>query len=87
MLLLQEDNEFQDQAILLSMDEIQNPMEVLRSIFNEIKLGELRDLISKAVDVCLTTSNQPFSKAAGRYELLSTFKKIELLIEAASLLY
>ena len=87
MLFLQEDKEFQDQAILLSMDEILNPMEVVRSIFNEIKLGEVRDVISKAIEVCLTTTNQPFSKAAGRYELLSTFKKIELLIEATSLLY
>lgn len=87
MLFLQKDKEFQDQVILLSMDEIQNPMEVVRTIFNEIKLGEVRDVISKAIEVCLTTKNQPFSKAAGRYELLSTFKKIELLIEAASLLY
>ena len=86
MQFLHEDKEFKNQTILLSADEIQNPMEVVRSIFNEIKLGEIRNMISKACEVCLTTTNQPFSKAAGRYELLSTFKKIELLIEATFLL-
>ncbi len=69
------------------MEQIQNPMEVLRSVFSEIKLGEFRDEISKAVEVCLTTTNHPFSKATSRYELLSTFRKIQLLIEAASLLH
>ena len=87
MLFPQEHKELQDQTVLLSMDEILNPMEVVRNVFNEIKLGELRGMISKTVEVCLTTTNQPFSEADGRYELLSTFKKIQLLIEAASLLY
>jgi len=86
MLFLQ-NKEFQDQTILLSIDEIPNPMEVLKGTLNEIKLGELRDIISKAMEVCLTTTNQAFATPVGRYELLSTFRKIELLIEAASLLY
>lgn len=87
MLFLNASNEFQDEIILLSVDEIQNPMEVVKSIFSEIKLGEARSMMSKAIEVCLTTTNPTFATASGRYELLSTFKKIEILIEAASLLH
>jgi hypothetical protein len=76
----------QDQIILSTLEEIRNPMEVIKGVFSEIKIDELRDMLSKVIEVCLTTKNQEFCKADSRYELLSTFKKIERLIAAVALL-
>lgn len=75
----------QDQVILSSLEEIQNPMEVVKGVFSEIKVEELRDMISQVIEVCLTTKNEQFCTAGSRYELLSTFKKIERLIAAVAL--
>lgn len=86
MLFTREGKEYHDQVVLLTLEEIQNPMETIRSVFSEMKVGEFRDVLIKTVEVCLTTTNYPFSKATNRYELLSTFRKLQLLIEAASLL-
>ena len=75
----------QDQVILSSLEEIQNPMEVVKGVFSEIKIEELRDMISQVIEVCLTTKNEQFCTAGSRYELLSTFKKIERLMAAVAL--
>jgi hypothetical protein len=77
---------FRDQLIPLSLEEIQNPKDVIKGVFGEVKLEELRDMISKVIEVCLTTNNQQFCTADDRYELLSTFNKIEYIVAAATLL-
>ena len=62
----------------------QNLLDVIKSILLEVKPEEMRETMERAMEICLTTDNRFFSQPAERYELLSTFKKIDDLIEAAS---
>lgn len=62
----------------------QNLLGVIKSILLEVKPEEIREMMERAMEICLTTDNQFFSQPAERYELMLTFKKIEHLIEAAS---
>ena len=66
------------------MQPDQNLLDVIKIILLEVKPKEIREMMERAVEICLTTDNRFFSQPEERYELLLTFKKVEHLLEAAS---
>lgn len=84
MLLAQTDSGFKNRIVLSTQNEKENPLDVIKSIFLEVKTEEIGDMIKRVIEVCLTTHNRSFDKPSERYELLLIFKKLEHLIEAAS---
>ena len=85
-MLISQNCEALNKTALLSSDELENPMLVIKSFFIEMKLPELRKLFQDILETCLTTENHPFCEAEMRFELLLHIKKIECLIEATSII-
>lgn len=61
-------------------------IEEIRSFFIEITKEQVETIFSSILETCLTIEDPAFDTPEARFELLFTLKKIECLIEAASLL-
>lgn len=78
-----EQPEIYDQPMLLSDTEKQDPYLVIREMFVDTKLCELRDFLKDIAETCLTTDRHPFSEPEKRSDLLFYKGQIERCLEAA----
>ena len=78
--------EIYNQPILLSADEKKDPIQVLKELFFNNNLCELREFLRDVTETCLTTDRPPFSEAEKRSSLLLLKDQIEKCLEAAYLI-
>jgi hypothetical protein len=79
--MLQE--EFYNQPVGLTAEQILHPFKVLEDFFVDHDLSELRAFFEEVGETCLTSDEPPFSRAGKRADLLYYHRKLENLLEAA----
>jgi len=80
---MSEQPEIYDQPMLLSDTEKLDPYHVIREMFVDTKLYELREFLQDMAETCLTTDRHPFSEPEKRSDLLFFKGQIERCLEAA----
>ena len=75
-----------DQILLLTEDEMQDPISVFEQFFSDYRMHECRYILWTMVQVCLTTDNTEFGHPEERADLLLRYKDLERLIEAGTLI-
>ena len=80
-----EQNELFDRILLLSEDEMLEPMEVIERFFSDYHLHECRHILWSMVETCLTTDNTEFSEPEERASLMMNCRNLERLLEAGAL--
>ncbi len=78
--------EFYNKPILLSEDEQQNPLSVIREFFGDVKLVEARKHLYNLLEVALTKSDTIYDEAWERDAVSYFVKQLEKVMEAALLL-
>lgn len=86
MSLFLEKKELFDGILLLSEEEIQNPVGVFERFFSDYRLHECRYNLWAMVKTCLTTDNEEFNSPEERANLLHRQNDFERLLEACTLL-
>jgi hypothetical protein len=56
-------SDFSNQVFRLTADEKEYPYQVLSDFFEDANLAEFRVLVDKVMDTCLSTDEDPFSRA------------------------
>lgn len=79
--------EFFNMPILLTEEELKNPLLVLDCFFTDYNLSEIREMNQDADKLCLTTDDPPFDDATTRDSIILYRKSEERLLEAAYLLF
>ena len=77
---------FFDQPVWLTDKQQANPYAVLQDFSTDYRLSELRHLLYKIVEACLTTDNTHFNNPEQRADLLLLQVRIEMLLEAVSII-
>jgi hypothetical protein len=80
-----ERREIFDQIMLLSEEEMQDPIGMFEQFFSNYHLHECRDILWSMVYTCLTTDNTEFGNPEERANLLLRYKDLERLLEACAL--
>ena len=75
-----------DQVLLLTEDEMRDPIGVFEQFFSDYRLHECRYILWVMVQTCLTTDNTEFGNPEERADLLLRYKDLERLLEAGTLL-
>jgi hypothetical protein len=78
--------EFFNGPIRLTKEEINDPLEVVSSFFEDYSLSEIRDHNEQMDHVCLSTDSPPFEESSERDHLLCYRQDEERVLEAAFLL-
>jgi hypothetical protein len=78
--------EFFNQPVWLTNKQQEKPYEVLKDFLDDYKLFELRHLLYKIVEACMTADNPHFSNPEQRANLLLLQVKVEMLFEAVSII-
>jgi hypothetical protein len=78
-------SQFYDQPVLLTKEEIAYPHKILERFFEDYRLGEIHHFNWEMVETCLTTDNVPYSEPEERASLLTRFKDMGKVFEAAYL--
>ncbi|GGB14078.1 hypothetical protein [Puia dinghuensis] len=86
MSLFLEKKELFDGILLLTEEEIQNPVGVFERFFSDYRLHECRHNLWVMVKTCITTENDQFDSPEERANLLHRQKDFERLLEACTLL-
>ncbi|MDD2792359.1 MAG: hypothetical protein PHD73_04215 [Sediminibacterium sp.] len=73
---------FYNQPILLTDEEKQDPLPVIRSFFEDVKLVEVRTHLYNLLVVGLTTPNTIYEEASERDAAICFVKQLEKVIEA-----
>lgn len=81
-----EQKELFDRILLLSEDEMLEPLEVFERFFSDYHLHECRYILWAMVETCLTTDNTEFSEPAERASLMMNCRNLERLLEAGTLI-
>lgn len=75
-------SEFYNQPILLTEEEKQDPLPVIRRFFEDVKLVEVRTHLYNLLEVALTTPNTIYDDASERDAVICFVKQFEKMIEA-----
>lgn len=75
--------EFYNQPIVLTKEEVLNPLSVIEEFFNDVNLIEIRAYLYKLLEVALTKPNDLFAEAYERDTILCLCKQLEKVVEAA----
>jgi hypothetical protein len=78
--------EFFNGPVRLTKEEINDPLAVVSSFFEDYSLSEIRDHNQQMDHVCLSTDSPPFEEPSGRDHLLCYRQNEERVLEAAFLL-
>jgi hypothetical protein len=78
--------EFYNQPILLTEEEKQDPLPVIKRFFEDVKLVEVRTHLYNLLEVPLTTPNTIYDEASERDTVLCCVKQLEKVIEIAYIL-
>ncbi len=74
--------EFYNQPILLTEEEKQDPLSVIREFFEDVKLIEVRIHLYNLLEVALTTPNTIYDDASERDAVLCFIKCLEKIVDA-----
>jgi len=77
--------EFYNQPILLTDEEKQDPLPVIRAFFEDVKLVEVRTHLYNLLEVALTTPNTIYSDASERDAALCFIKQLEKATDAVAI--
>jgi hypothetical protein len=77
--------EFYNQPILLTEEEKQDPLSVIREFFDDVKLIEVRKHVYNLLEVALTGANTIYDDAIERDAVLSFIKQLMRMAEAGYL--
>lgn len=75
-------SDFYNQPILLTDEEKQDPLLVIRAFFEDVKMVEVRTHLYNLLEVALTTPNTIYSDASERDAALCFVKQLERIVEA-----
>lgn len=78
--------EFYNQPILLTEEEKQDPLSVIREFFDDVKLIEVRIHLYNLLKVALTLPNTIYEEASERDTVSCFIKQLETMVEAANML-
>jgi hypothetical protein len=78
--------EFFNGPVRLTKEEINDPLKVVSSFFEDYSLSEIRDHNQQMDHVCLSTDSPPFEEPSERDHLLCYRQDEERVLEAAFLL-
>lgn len=78
--------EFYNEPILLTEEEMQDPLTVIREFFDDVKLLEVRTHLHNLLEVALTRPNTIYDEASERDATLCFIKQLEKIIESAFLI-
>lgn len=79
-------SEFYNQPILLTEEEKIDPLPVIRSFFEDVKLIEVRTHLYNLLEVALTTPNTIYDEASERGSVVCFVNQLERMVEAAFVL-
>ncbi len=82
-----EQKEVYDGILVLSEEEVQEPMVVLERFFTDYRLYECRYILWAMAETCITTDNAEFGEPGERADLIMRCKDLERLLEAGALLH
>lgn len=71
-----------DQIIRLSQEEIEKPLLVFQTLFEDYRLSELRHYLWQMTEICLTSESHVFNEAEERADLIVRYQEIEKVLEA-----
>jgi len=77
---------FYDEPIRLSEEEKGEPLEILRSFFQNCPLSQIRRLLWQMVETSLAVPYSVFDKASERQTLLWFYREVETVLEAGLLI-
>lgn len=77
-------SEFYNKPILLTEEEKQDPLPVIRRFFEDVKLVEVRIHLYNLLEVALTTPNTIYDDASERDTVVCFIKQMEKMVEAAN---
>lgn len=75
-------HEFYNLPILLTEEEIKNPLLVIKQFFDDVKLVEVRIHLNNLLEVTLTRPNTIYDNASERDTVLCLIKQLEKMIES-----
>lgn len=78
--------EFYNEPMLLTEEEEQDPLSVIREFFGDVKLLEVRIHLHNLLEVALTRAYTIYDEANERDAILCFTKQLEKMIEATTLL-
>jgi hypothetical protein len=73
--------EFYNQPIWLSEDEKENPVNVIKQFFDDVRLIEVRIHLYNLLEVALTTHNTIYDDARARDALFCFVDRLEKMVE------
>lgn len=79
-------SDFYNQPILLTDEEKQDPLPVIRAFFEDVKLAEVRTHLYNLLEVTLTTPNTIYDEASERDVVVCFIKQLERMVEASQIL-
>lgn len=74
--------EFYNKPILLTEEELANPMIVIQQFFDEYHLVEVRKHLHSLLEVVITSNNDLYAEANERDAVVCFYKQLEKMIEA-----
>lgn len=78
--------EFYNKPILLTEEELTNPIIVIKQFFDDYHLIEVRKHLHSLLEVAITSSNDLYAEASERDAVVCFFKRMLNLAEATTLL-
>jgi len=78
--------EFYNYPIWLSEEEKQDPVNVIKQFFEDVKLIEVRQYLSNMLEACLASPNSLYDDCKERDTILCFCKQLEKMVDAAHVL-
>lgn len=79
--------EFYNQPVLLTEEEKNDPLPVIKQFFDDVKLVEVRMHLHNLLEVALTRPNTIYDEASERDAVVCFVKQLERVTEASSVVY
>jgi hypothetical protein len=86
MSIFSQNSSFYGQPFRLTAEQKTEPLKVLRELFNDFRLEEIREVLAAFFEVAITTENTEFVTPRQRSNALASCRQIEEILEAAYIL-
>lgn len=78
---------FYNYPIKLTKKQRRNPRRVFRDFFLDFHLVDIRKILWDWMTAAVTCDREPFNEPGGRNDVLYFYERLEILLEAAYLIY